>query len=75
MFVVSYGRYTLLFDSIKLKLISKLSKRKEVISTEYTGKNQIFELIGIPLLRLSTKGSGEETKIKEQLDKHLDVGF
>ena len=44
MFVVSYGRYTLLFDSIKLKLISKLSKRKEVISTEYTGKNQIFEL-------------------------------
>lgn len=35
-------------------------------------KNQIFELIGIPLLRLSTKGSGEEARIKEQLDKYLE---
>ena len=36
-------------------------------------KNQIFELIGIPLLRLSTKGSGEEARIRDQLDKYLVV--
>ncbi len=34
-------------------------------------KNQIFELIGLPLLRLSTKGSGEESRIKEQLNSYL----
>jgi hypothetical protein len=34
-------------------------------------KNQIFELIGLPLIRLSTKGSGEEDRIKKQLDKYL----
>lgn len=34
-------------------------------------KNAIFEQIGLPLLRLSTKGSGEEGKIKAQLDKNL----
>lgn len=34
-------------------------------------KNAIFELIGLPLLRLSTKGSGEEQRIKEQLDTYL----
>lgn len=31
-------------------------------------KNQIFQIIGLPLLRLSTKGSGEENKIKEELN-------
>ncbi len=36
-------------------------------------KNAIFEQIGLPLLRLSTKGSGEENKIKAQLDKYLGV--
>ena len=35
-------------------------------------KNAIFEIIGLPLLRLSTKGSGEEKRIKEQLDKYLN---
>ncbi len=35
-------------------------------------KNEIFELIGLPLLRLNTKGSGEEQKIKSQLDTYLD---
>ena len=34
-------------------------------------KNQIFELIGLPLLRLSTKGSGEVSRIKEQLNSYL----
>ena len=34
-------------------------------------KNAIFDQIGLPLLRLSTKGSGEEVKIKVQLDKYL----
>ncbi|MGN0728003.1 DUF2726 domain-containing protein [Treponema sp.] len=34
-------------------------------------KNAIFDIIGLPLLRLSTKGSGEEKKIKEQLDKYF----
>lgn len=34
-------------------------------------KNVIFDQIGLPLLRLSTKGSGEEGKIKAQLDKYL----
>ena len=34
-------------------------------------KNAIFDQIGVPLLRLSTKGSGEEGKIKAQLDKYL----
>ena len=34
-------------------------------------KNAIFEQIGLPLLRLSTKGSGEEGKIKAQLDMYL----
>ncbi|MCR5494361.1 MAG: DUF2726 domain-containing protein, partial [Treponema sp.] len=34
-------------------------------------KNQIFELIELHLLRLSTKGSGEEAKIKEQLENYL----
>ena len=34
-------------------------------------KNKIFEIIELPLLRLSTKGSGEEKKIKEQLEKYL----
>ena len=36
-------------------------------------KNAIFERIGLPLLRLSTKGSGEEDKIIEQLDTYLGV--
>lgn len=36
-------------------------------------KNAIFEQIGLPLLRLSTKGSGEENKIKAQLDTYLGV--
>ena len=36
-------------------------------------KNAIFEQIGLLLLRLSTKGSGEEGKIKAQLDKYLGV--
>lgn len=35
-------------------------------------KNQIFEIIGLPLIRLSTKGSNEEAKIKKQLDKYLE---
>ena len=34
-------------------------------------KNQIFEIIGLPLLRLSTKGSGEEDKIKNQLNMYF----
>lgn len=34
-------------------------------------KNAIFDQIGLPLLRLSTKGSEEENKIKAQLDKYL----
>lgn len=34
-------------------------------------KNAIFDQIGLPLLRLSTKGSEEEGKIKAQLDKNL----
>ena len=34
-------------------------------------KNRIFELMGIPLLRLSTKGSNEEEQVKAQLDKYL----
>ena len=34
-------------------------------------KNAIFDQIGLPLLRLSTKGSGEEGKIKAQLDMYL----
>lgn len=34
-------------------------------------KNAIFEMLGLSLLRLSTKGSGEEKQIKEQLDKYL----
>lgn len=37
-------------------------------------KNKIFELIGLPLLRLNTKGSGEEQKIKAQLDKYCING-
>ena len=36
-------------------------------------KNAIFDKIGLPLLRLSTKGSGEEGKIKAQLDRYLGV--
>ena len=36
-------------------------------------KNQIFELIGLPLLRLSTKGSGEESRIKELLDSFIPL--
>ena len=36
-------------------------------------KNAIFDQIGLPLLRLSTKGSGEEGIIKAQLDKYLGV--
>lgn len=36
-------------------------------------KNTIFEMIGLPLLRLNTKGSGEEQKIKEQLDSYLET--
>ena len=36
-------------------------------------KNAIFEQIGLPLLRLNTKGSGEENKIKAQLDTYLGV--
>lgn len=35
-------------------------------------KNQIFEIIGLPLLRFSTKGSNEEIRIKEELDKFLN---
>ena len=35
-------------------------------------KNQIFEIIGLPLIRLSTKGSNEEAKIKKLLDKYLE---
>lgn len=35
-------------------------------------KNAIFDQIGLPLLRLSTKGSGEEQKIKAQLDKFVN---
>ena len=34
-------------------------------------KNRIFELIGLPLLRLSTKGANEEQKIKQQLNSYL----
>lgn len=34
-------------------------------------KNRIFELMGIPLLRLSTKGSNEEEKIKQQLNNYF----
>lgn len=34
-------------------------------------KNRIFELMGIPLLRLSTKGSNEEEKIKQQLNNYI----
>lgn len=34
-------------------------------------KNAIFEILGLPLLRLSTKGSSEEKQIKELLDKYL----
>ena len=36
-------------------------------------KNAIFEQIGLPLLRLSTKGSREEKRIKEQLNTYLGV--
>ena len=36
-------------------------------------KDRIFELIGLPLLRLNTRGSNEENKIKAQLDKYLGV--
>lgn len=32
-------------------------------------KNHIFELYGLPLLRLSTRGSGEKEKIIKQLEK------
>jgi superfamily I DNA and/or RNA helicase len=35
-------------------------------------KNQIFEIIGLPLLRFSTKGSNEEIRIKEELNKFLN---
>ena len=38
-------------------------------------KNEIFELLGLPLLRLNTKGSGEEIKIKAQLDSYLEKGI
>lgn len=31
-------------------------------------KNHIFELYNIPLIRFSTKGSGEEAKLKQVLD-------
>ena len=36
-------------------------------------KNAIFKQIGLLLLILSTKGSGEEGKIKAQLDRYLGV--
>lgn len=36
-------------------------------------KNAIFELIGLPLLRLSTKGSGEEQKIRELMNSYLGI--
>jgi hypothetical protein len=35
-------------------------------------KTQVFDIIGVPLIRLSTKGSNEEVKIKKQLDKYLE---
>ncbi len=34
-------------------------------------KDHIFELYGIPLIRLSTKGSGEDMKVKEILEKSM----
>ena len=34
-------------------------------------KNRIFELVELPLLRLSTKGANEEQKIKQQLNSYL----
>ena len=36
-------------------------------------KNKVFELIGLPLLRISTKGSGEYEKIKGLLDSFLPL--
>ena len=33
-------------------------------------KNKIFEILGIPLLRFSTRGSGEEKDIKKLLNKY-----
>ena len=38
---------------------------KQAVSDEK--KNKIFEFIGIPLLRLSTKGSNEEAQIRDVL--------
>lgn len=36
-------------------------------------KNQIFELINLPLLRLSTKGSNEEAQIRNLLDTFIEL--
>ncbi len=36
-------------------------------------KNNVFEIIGLPLLRLNTKGSGEEQRITKQLDSYLET--
>lgn len=35
-------------------------------------KNQIFEVLGLPLLRFSTKGSNEEKQILEVLDRYIE---
>lgn len=35
-------------------------------------KNQIFKIIGLSLLRFSTKGSNEKARIKEELNKFLN---
>lgn len=35
-------------------------------------KNHIFEIIGLPLLRLRTDGSGEREKVKEMLSRSLN---
>lgn len=32
-------------------------------------KNHIFDVYGLPLLRLSTNGSGEEQRIRQMLEK------
>ena len=46
-------------------------KRGTVQSNRDKMKDQVFELIGLPLLRCSTKGSEEERRIREELDKYL----
>ena len=36
-------------------------------------KNRVFDIIGIPLLRFSTRGSGEREAIVAELEKHVPI--